>query len=66
MKEENLIISLFIPSFGGGGAERVVVNLANEFVRRGYHIHIVVLDENGPLLKEVSEKCQIINLSTKK
>lgn len=34
-------LAFFSQSLGGGGAERVIVTLANEFVRRGYVVDIV-------------------------
>lgn len=37
-------IHIFIARMGIGGAERVCVNLANEFVRKGNEVHIVVLN----------------------
>lgn len=35
---------MFIALMGVGGAERVCVSLANEFVQMGYEVHIVVLN----------------------
>lgn len=37
-------IHIFIARMGIGGAERVCVNLANEFARKGNEVHIVVLN----------------------
>lgn len=37
-------IHVFIAHMGIGGAERVCVNLANEWVRRGHEVHICVLN----------------------
>lgn len=37
-------IHIFIARMGIGGAERVCVNLANEFVGKGHEVHIVVLN----------------------
>jgi len=37
-------IHIFIARMGIGGAERVCVNLANEFARKGHEVHIVVLN----------------------
>ncbi len=49
-------IHIFIAHMGIGGAERVCVNLANEFIRQGHEVHIVVLnldqDVNTHLLVE--------------
>lgn len=37
-------IHMFIAHMAVGGAERVCVNLANEFVRKGHEVNLVVLD----------------------
>ncbi len=39
-------ITLFIPNLGGGGAERVIVNLANYFVEFGCDVEILQLMSN--------------------
>ncbi|MBS62893.1 glycosyltransferase [Salinisphaera sp.] len=55
-------IALFIPDLGGGGAERVVVNLANEFSRRGITTYLVLARATGPLLDVVSEDVCLADL----
>jgi len=35
-------VSFFLPSLEGGGAERVVVNLVREFVKRGINVELVL------------------------
>lgn len=51
-----MTIHIFIAHMGIGGAERVCVNLANEFADRGNEVHIIVLnlenDVNTHLLRE--------------
>lgn len=51
-----MVIHTFIAHMGIGGAERVCVNLANEWASRGHEVHIVVLnldnDINTPNLKK--------------
>lgn len=39
-----MVIHTFIAHMGIGGAERVCVNLANEWAKRGHEVHIVVLN----------------------
>ncbi|MBQ0027068.1 MAG: glycosyltransferase [Lachnospiraceae bacterium] len=50
-----MVIHTFIAHMGIGGAERVCVNLTNEWARRGHEVHIVVLnldnDINTPNLR---------------
>jgi GalNAc-alpha-(1->4)-GalNAc-alpha-(1->3)-diNAcBac-PP-undecaprenol alpha-1,4-N-acetyl-D-galactosaminyltransferase len=39
-------ITLVIGGLGGGGAERVCVNLANAWVERGHHVTILTISQN--------------------
>lgn len=57
-------IIFFLPTLGGGGAERTVIQLANSFAEQGYNIHLAVCDLNaakGKLLPEVNPKIELIN-----
>lgn len=42
-------ILLFLPNLGGGGTERVVVNLSREFTRRGIDVRMVTLEDTMEL-----------------
>jgi glycosyltransferase involved in cell wall biosynthesis len=55
-------ISLLFPSLITGGAEKVNVDLANEFFKRGYQVQIVLLQAEGELMKEVQNTISIIDL----
>lgn len=55
-------ICFFIKSFFGGGAERVVVSLANELVTN-CDVTILVADESGPYRKMLSEKVNVVHFS---
>ena len=59
-------VMFFLPSLGGGGAERTVIQLANSFAEQGLKIHVGVCDLNGDkakLLPEVSPKIELINFN---
>ncbi len=59
-------VMFFLPSLGGGGAERTVIQLANSFAEQGLKIHLGVCDLNGDkakLLPEVSSKIQLVNFN---
>lgn len=58
-------IALFIPSFRGGGAERVMVQLANEFSQRGQEVDLLVASADGPYSREVSSDVNVISLNQK-
>jgi len=49
-------IHIFIARMGIGGAERVCVNLANEFARKGHEVHIVVLNLENDVNTHLLEK----------
>lgn len=59
-------ISFFIPSLRGGGAERVFVNLANEFANNGFDVDLVLSQKEGPYLINVSKKVRIVDLKSKR
>jgi len=55
-------VSLFVPSLRGGGAERVMVMLANGFADRGLKVDLVLAQAEGPYLAEVSSAVRIVDL----
>ena len=57
-------ISLFLPDLRGGGAEKVAVNLANEMVRRGFDIDVVLIKSQGELLVDLDPLINIIDLDS--
>lgn len=55
-------IALFLPSLEGGGAERVMLTLANAISARGYAVDIVLASMHGPYLSGVSRQIRVIDL----
>jgi glycosyltransferase involved in cell wall biosynthesis len=49
-------ITLFIPSFGDGGVERMMVNLANGFAEARAVVHLIVKAQEGPYLDRLNPK----------
>jgi dTDP-4-amino-4,6-dideoxygalactose transaminase/glycosyltransferase involved in cell wall biosynthesis len=47
-------VTIVLPNLGGGGAERITVNLAQEFAARGLNVEIVLLGGGGVLEKDLS------------
>jgi glycosyltransferase involved in cell wall biosynthesis len=47
---------------GGGGAERVVISLANGFARMGVRTDLVMKHVNGPYLSLVSDQVNVVDL----
>jgi glycosyltransferase involved in cell wall biosynthesis len=55
-------VAIFLPSLNGGGAERVMVTLANAFAIRGYPVDLVLALAEGPYLSQVSDSVRIVDL----
>jgi len=61
-----LTVWIYLNSFSGGGAETVLVTLANGIAKRNYKVTIVVVSSSGPLLDKVSSDVDIIELPVKR
>ncbi|MDL1866635.1 glycosyltransferase [Betaproteobacteria bacterium PRO4] len=59
-------VSLFVPSLRGGGAERVMVMLANGFADRGLKVDLVLAQAEGPYLSEVSSSVRVVDLRSRR
>ncbi|SHF32637.1 Glycosyltransferase involved in cell wall bisynthesis [Lampropedia hyalina DSM 16112] len=59
-------IAVYLPSLRGGGAERVMVTLANGFAARGHQVDLVLVQAEGPYLAEVVPAVRIVNLNRKR
>ncbi len=55
-------IALFLPSLRGGGAERVMVNLARGFSEKGLEVDLILAKAEGPYLSEVPAGVRVIDL----
>ena len=58
-------LAIFLPALHGGGAERTMVNLANEISARGYGVDLVVARLVGPMQKEIDPQVRTIDLGAK-
>ena len=63
MKSRHL--AFFIKSMSGGGGERVMLNLVQEFSRRGHRVDLVLPRARGPLLAEVPDTVRVVDLRTR-
>jgi hypothetical protein len=57
------LIALFIPSLRGGGAERAMLLFAQELLRRGYAVDLVVTQRNGPLAEIIPVGVTLFDLN---
>jgi Glycosyltransferase len=62
MNQKKLKISLAMPSFNGGGAQRVMINVAKGLRDRGYEVEFVVLNASGPMRGDVPPEVAVVSL----
>jgi glycosyltransferase involved in cell wall biosynthesis len=55
-------IAFFLPTLAGGGAERVILNLADGISERGLPVDLVVASAEGPLLAQVAPAVRLLDL----
>jgi len=55
-------LAFLIPSFSGGGAERVITNLANAMLSKGYAVDILLFSSKGPVKSSVLVDINIIEI----
>lgn len=59
-------VGMFIPDFGGGGAERVAITLGNAMVRRGVPVDMVAMRAVGPLREKLDPGVRVIDLDAER
>lgn len=57
-------VSLFVPDLEGGGAERMMVHLANEFSLKSLAVDLVLAESKGHNLFKVEKSVHIVDLNT--
>ena len=56
------LIALFSPNLGGGGAERVLVNLACGLCERGFPVDVVLGSATGALIADLPKAVRVVDL----
>ena len=59
-------IGLYIPTLGGGGAQRVALNLAQGFLSKGCEINLVLVKREGRLKDEVPVGVNVVDLGARR
>ena len=59
-------IIFFIPDFRGGGAQNMMVNLANELAERGHEMHFLVADDTGPFSDKLRDRVKKVAFGKKR
>jgi glycosyltransferase involved in cell wall biosynthesis len=57
-------IALFLYSLDGGGAERVMANLACKFAQLGLQVDLVLVRAKGPYLAQISSDIRVVELKS--
>ncbi len=64
MKRPDTNIALYLPNLDGGGAERMMVNLASGFAKRGLNTDLVLAEARGPYLEQVAPEVNVVDLKS--
>lgn len=59
-------LALFMPSFRGGGAERVMLSLADGFVKQGHPVDVVVAQGEGPNAPGPAAGLRVVDLKARR
>jgi glycosyltransferase involved in cell wall biosynthesis len=59
---DNGTIAFFLPSLRGGGAERVIVNLAQGITERGHRVDMVLAAGEGVFLEQLPPAVRVVDL----
>ena len=59
-------IAIFMPSLRGGGAEKVMLNLARGFLEQGMKIDLVVAQAEGPYLQDLPAEIRVVDLGARR
>jgi glycosyltransferase involved in cell wall biosynthesis len=60
--DEKERLAFFLPGLYGGGAERIMLNLANGIASRGYGMDLVLARAEGPLLDKIPDSVRLVDL----
>ncbi|NEZ54412.1 glycosyltransferase [Adonisia turfae] len=59
-------LAIFLSSLDGGGAERVMLNLAYGFAIKGIHVDLLLVKAEGPYLAQIPSNINLINFNKSK
>ncbi|MEW6491811.1 MAG: glycosyltransferase [Cyanobacteriota bacterium] len=57
-------VAIFLMDLDGGGAERVMINLARGFGEQGLKVDLVLVKAEGPYLSQLSQKVRVVKLDS--
>lgn len=59
-------IAFFLPGLYGGGAERIMLNIAAGFAEKNFSVDLVLAEAVGPYLSEVPKSIHVVELSSRR
>ena len=59
-------VTIFLPSLAGGGAERVLLEIARGLVARGFDVDVVVVRDEGELRDSVPAGARLVDLRARR
>jgi glycosyltransferase involved in cell wall biosynthesis len=59
-------LAIFLQDLAGGGAERMMVNLAGGLAERGFAVDLVLSRKEGPYLQEVDPAVRVVDLGARR
>lgn len=59
-------LAMFLPTLGGGGAERVMIDLARHAAARGRAVDVVVLNHSGAVTSDLGPGVTIVDLGRRR
>lgn len=65
MKKSQKRLAIFLPTLHGGGAERIILNLANALAEQGYGVDLVLAQAEGAFLVDVSVSVRLVELNVR-
>jgi glycosyltransferase involved in cell wall biosynthesis len=57
------LLAIYLPTLIGGGAERVMLNLASGFVNRGYQVDLVLAQCEGAFVSQIPDSLNLVELN---
>jgi glycosyltransferase involved in cell wall biosynthesis len=64
--KSNKRIAVFLQDLKGGGAEKMMVNLCNEFTKKGCQVDLLLVRKEGPYVDRLNDDINVISLNCKK
>ena len=57
------ILAFFTPFLNGGGAEKVLINLLDEFQKKGINTDLCLVNKTGELVSEIPKNTNVVNFN---